>query len=164
MLPPGTHCKNGWTGLTVPTLDAEHCFDASRRITAPIAAVIALQESDLESASIEVKTIKSKVRTEKHNNQLAEAAAILNKLSPPQQRLQKCARERCLLAVIHPTHRRTWLHAAQRCLQTCPMSQVQLVGPKSTTPLCVRRDTLTIDHIMCVATRGFPHFVPQQDP
>ena len=37
----------------VPTSDAEHFFDASRRITAPIATMIALQESDPVSASFE---------------------------------------------------------------------------------------------------------------
>ena len=40
-------------GITVPTSDAEHCFDASRRVTAPVAAMIALPESDPVSASVE---------------------------------------------------------------------------------------------------------------
>ena len=60
--------RMGGLGLTDPTSYAEHCFDASRRITAPIAAMIALQGSDPISSSAKVKTIKSKVRTEKRNN------------------------------------------------------------------------------------------------
>ena len=44
------------------------------------------------SASIESKAIKSSVRNAKHDNELAEAEAILNELPPP-QRLLACTRK-----------------------------------------------------------------------
>ena len=38
--------RMGGLGLTIPSSDVEHCFEASSQITAPIAAIIALQGKD----------------------------------------------------------------------------------------------------------------------
>ena len=76
--------RMGGLGLTIPSADAEHCYEASSKITAPITAMIALQGKDPMSASLESKAIKSSVRNAKRDNQRAEAEAIFNELPPPQ--------------------------------------------------------------------------------
>ena len=81
-------------GLTVPSSEAEHSFEASSKITAPIAAMIALQGSDPVTVSIGTRAIKSCVRKARRDNQRDEAEGIFNKLPSPQQRLMECARER----------------------------------------------------------------------
>ena len=84
----------GGLGLTIPSADAEHCYEVSSKITAPIAAMIALPGKDPMSASLESKAIKSSVRNAKRDNQRAEAEAIFNELPPPQQRVLECTREK----------------------------------------------------------------------
>ena len=84
----------GGLGLTIPSSEAEHSFQASSKITAPIAAMIALQRSDPVTVSIETRAIKSCVRKARCDNQRDEAEVIFNKLPSPQQRLMECARER----------------------------------------------------------------------
>ena len=86
--------RMGGLGLTIPSADAEHCYEASSKITAPIAAMIALRGKDPMSASLESKTIGSSVRNVKRDNQRAEAEAIFNELPPPQQRVLECTREK----------------------------------------------------------------------
>lgn len=74
----------GSLNLTIPLSDAVNCFEASTRITAPIIALIALQDADILEANSEVQANKSSVRRVKHENQLAQAESIYSQLSPSQ--------------------------------------------------------------------------------
>ena len=97
----------------------------------------AMQESDPVSASIEGKTIKSKVRTEKRDNQIAEAAAILNKLLNNDFR---DVPEREVPPHGYPPYPSKNMAS---CCMKVPSEMPYVSGTasrsKSATPLCVRR-------------------------
>ena len=86
--------RMGVLGLTIPSPDAEHCFKVSSKTTAPIAAMIALQDL-IPWLQVSTKAIKFSVQKAKCNKQLAEAEAIFNKLPTPQQRLLECTTCAC---------------------------------------------------------------------
>ena len=131
-------------------------FEASSKITAPIAAMIALQGKDPMSASIESKAIKSSVRNTKRDNQLAEADAIFNELPPPQQRLLACTREKgasSWLSALPIGEHRFFLHKGDFRDALCLRYGWQI----SNLPLhCVCGDPLSVDHAMCCHKGGFP--------
>ena len=148
--------RMGGLGLTIPSSHTEHCFEASSKITAPIAAMIALQGKDPMSASIESKAIKSSVRNAKRDNQLAEADAIFNELPPPQQRLLACTREKgasSWLSALPIDEHGFFLHKGDFRDALCLRYGWQI----SNLPLhCACGDPLSVDHAMCCHKGGFP--------
>ena len=148
--------KMGGLGLTISSSDAGHCFEASSKITAPIAAMIALQGKDPMSASIESKAIKSSVRNAKRDNQLAEAEAIFNELPPPQQHLLACTKEKgasSWVSALPIDEHRFYLHKGDFRDALCLRYGWQI----SNLPHhCACGDPLSVDHAMCCHKSGFP--------
>jgi hypothetical protein len=84
----------GGLNLSIPSSEAMDCFEASTKITAPIIALIAFQDADILEANRVVQVNKSSVAKEKRKNQAAKAESIYSQLSPSQQRLMECNREK----------------------------------------------------------------------
>ena len=146
----------GGLGLTIPSTDAELCFEASTKITAPIVAMIALQGSDSRAATTEMKAIKSSVRRTKRDVHLAEAEALFNQLSPAQQRLLECTREKgasSWVTTLSIDEQGFLLHKGAFRDALCLRYGWKLQN----LPLhCACGDSLSVDHAMSCHKGGFP--------
>ena len=89
-LPP----RLGGLGLTNPSREANHCFEASKSITEPLSHAIIQQELDTAAACLESRSTKISVAKEKRRRQAIEAETILEKLPPAKRRLMLCAKEK----------------------------------------------------------------------
>ena len=86
--------KMGGLGITVPSSESDFCFEATVKITAPIVALITLQDIDVPTATQLTKSVKSTVNKDKLNRLGRQADNIYDQLSAPQRRLMDCSRER----------------------------------------------------------------------
>lgn len=86
--------KMGGLGITVPSSESDFCFEATVKITAPIVALITLQDIDVPTATQLTKSVKSTVHKDKLDRLGRQADNIYDQLSAPQRRLMDCSRER----------------------------------------------------------------------
>ena len=84
----------GGLGITVPSSESDFCFEASVKITAPIVALITLQDIDVPTATQLTKSVKSTVHKDKLDRLGRQANNIYDQLSAPQHHLMDCSRER----------------------------------------------------------------------
>ena len=146
----------GGLGLTIPSSEAEHSFEASSKITAPIAAMIALQGSDPVTVSIETRAIKSCVLKARRDNQRDEAEGIFTKLPSPQQWFMECARERgasSWLSTLPIEEHGLFLHRGAFRDALCLRYGWKI---HNLPLLCACGDPFSVDHAMCCHKGGFP--------
>ena len=86
--------KMGGLGRTGPSSESDFCFEATVKITAPIVALITLQDIDVPTATQLTKSVKSTVNKDKLNRLGRQADNIYDQLSAPQRHLMDCSRER----------------------------------------------------------------------
>ena len=70
----------GGLGLVCPETLPDHEFQASTRVTAPLAALIAVQTSNLGDAVAQQKIIRGKVRQERQKMQDRSAHALYDRI------------------------------------------------------------------------------------
>ena len=151
-LPP----RLGGLGMISPATNSESEFKNSIQITAPLAALIIVQETRTTTTAEETSTIKSTIVGKKREKLLAEAELIKDKLPPSRQRLFDCATEKgasSWLSVLPTTNHGFNLHKGAFRDALCLRYGWQLPNlPQS----CICGASFTVDHAMICHKGGFP--------
>ena len=151
-LPP----RLGGLGMINPATNSESEFKNSIQITAPLAALIIVQETRTTTTAEETSAIKSTIVGKKQEKLLAEAELIKDKLPPSCQCLFDCATEKgasSWLSVLPTTNHGFSLHKGAFRDALCLRYGWQLPNlPQS----CICGASFTVDHAMICHKGGFP--------
>ena len=152
-LPPP---RLGGLGLTNPSREANHCFEASKSITEPLSHAIIQQELDTAAACLESRSTKISIAKEKRRGQAIEAETILEKLPPAKRRLMLCAKERgasSWVTALPIDDHGFFLHKGAFHDAVCLRYDWSLQNM----PLyCSCGKSLSVDHAMICQKGGFP--------
>ena len=109
----------GGLGLTNPATNSSHAFQASERLTAPLAALIVAQSPE------QIVDLTEDIRKTNRQRQEDQAKQIHNHLNPKLRRSIDLARvERLLRMALSPPTGRPRFLPPQRRIQGCPMLEI----------------------------------------
>ena len=145
----------GGLGLTIPSTESDFCFEAPIKITAPIVALITLQDTDVPTATYLTKSIQSTIKKDKLDRQAKQAESIYYQLSASHHRLMDCSRENgasSWVTALPIDEHGFFLHKGALCDALC----LRYGWKPSNLPLhCACGSPLSVDHTMVCHKGGF---------
>ena len=152
----GLPVRLGGLGLTNPVTLSQYAFNASQRLTAPLAALIIAQETNETANPDQIHNLKRVIRIQNRQRQDQQAKDIFSQLSPQQRPCIDLAAERgssSWLTALPLTERGFHLHKGEFWDAICLRYNWAL---KNTPTTCSCGATFSIDHAMICHTGGFP--------
>ena len=150
----------GGLGLTNPTSESAHAFEASKRITAPLVALIVAQDlqqgeqrNDIRN---DIQKEKNAMKKRRREQQAQQAQHILEQLNPHLQRSVELAQEKgssAWLTVLPVTEHGFFLHKGEFRDALCLRYGWNL---SNTPPSCSCGTSFSVDHAMTCHMGGIP--------